>query len=906
MSQPEKTLLLIDGSAVAYQAFFAIKNLTSPEGRPTGAIYGFYQTIQGLREEFKPDYMAAVLDRGEPLQRTEAFEGYKADRPPTPVDLKEQFPIIEEVTTLLGMSVLSLDGVEADDIMGTLAERAAGRNVKTLIFSPDKDMLQMVNGSIQVIRRHGSNTKIYDPDAVAEKYGCTPDQFPDFLGLMGDKVDCIPGVPGVGAKTAATLLQDYGDLENILQKASEISKPKLKQNLIEFAEQARLSKVLATIDRDVAIDIELDDLAPVEPDWEKAYSVFRKLGFRSATDEARKHLNGKVSDTLFPMEPLEEEETSTPSPNVDYQLINTSKDLKALVKTLSGFQRFAIDTETTDIDPFVAQLVGICLGTDEGKGWYIPIAHNSGTNLAIDEVQPILGPLLENKKIGKLAHHLKYDDRILSRHGLPVSGWEGDTMVLGHFLHSQEESLKLDDMVKKYLHRSMIPIKDLLGEKKAEQITFDQVDPDKALQYGAEDAEATASLYKVLERELKGREKESEWYHEIEMPLTLVIEAMEDKGVSVDPEVLKKQSDEVQILIGRAREELFELAGREFNPNSPKQLATLLFDERGVPETPKRTTKQNVLEDLARGGEPLAEKIIHYRQLTKLKSTYLDALPDLIKEGDERVHTSYNTTVANTGRISSSHPNLQNIPVRSDLGRRVREAFVAAEGSQFIAADYSQIELRVLAHYSKDPGFQKAFQEGLDIHAFTASEIFDVPTEDVDKDMRRKAKEINFGLNYGMSSFGLATRLNISRGEARGYMDRYFDRYPNIKTYFDQTLETAERDGFVTTITGRRVEVPRPRSRTGREARAAINAPIQGSASDILKKAMVDVSNEIDRRKLEAAMVLTVHDEIIIEAPENEVSTVEEFLGSTMSEAVRISVPIEVDVRTGKSWADLG
>ncbi|MCA9409944.1 MAG: DNA polymerase I [Candidatus Omnitrophica bacterium] len=898
MSQPNKSLLLIDGTAVAYQAFFAIKNLTSPEGRPTGAIYGFYQTLQSLREEFQPDCLAVVLDRGEPVERTEAYKEYKADRPPTPTELLEQFPTIEEITTLMGVSVLSIEGVEADDIMGTLAERAGADGVQTLIFSPDKDMLQMVNGNTRVIRRHGQNTKIYDPDAVVEKYGCGPEQFPDFLGLMGDKVDSIPGVPGVGEKTAASLLQEYGDLESILSHASEISKPKLRQNLTEFADKARLSKELATINRAVDLDVELKDLAPVEPDWSKAFTIFKKLGFRTASEQAQKNLNGQASFDWGEEEPQSEE--------FDYQLVTDEKALKALVKELSSLPRFGIDTETTDVDPFVAKLVGICLGTSEGKGWYIPVSHQAGTNLALDEIQKTLGPLLENEKVGKLAHHLKYDDRILRRHGLPVRGWEGDTMVLAHLLHSQEESLKLDDLVKKYLGRKMIPIKDLIGEKKSDQITFDHVDPETAMKYGAEDAEATATLYDKLESELKDLEEVGKWYREIEMPLTLLIEEMEDKGVQVDPNILKKQSKEVQGLIDAARKELFELAGREFNPNSPKQLATLLFDERGVPETRNRTTKQEVLEDLARSGEPLAEKVIEYRQLTKLKSTYLDALPDLIKEGDERVHTSYNTTVANTGRISSSNPNLQNIPVRSDLGRRVREAFVAAEGRRFIAADYSQIELRVLAHYSKDPGFQKAFQEGLDIHAFTASEIFDVPADQVDKDMRRKAKEINFGLNYGMSSFGLASRLNISRGEARDYMDRYFERYPKIKSYFDDTLEAAERDGYVTTIVGRRVEVPRPRSRTGREARAAINAPIQGSASDILKKAMVEVGRQISERDLEAAMVLTVHDEIILEAPEDELEEVREFLEPTMTGAIELDVPIEVDVRVGRSWAELG
>lgn len=904
MSLSHPTLLLIDGTAVAYQAFFAIKNLTSPDGRPTGAVYGFHQTLQSLREEFQPDLMAVVLDRGEPVQRTQAFEGYKADRPPTPTELLEQFPVIEEVVTVLGVPILSMEGVEADDIMGTLAERASQKNIRTLIFSPDKDMLQMVNGRIEVIRRHGSNTKIYNPETVLEKYGCSPEQFPDFLGLMGDKVDSIPGVPGVGEKTAAALLQQYGDLESILAHASEIAKPKLRQSLIDYADQARLSKELAIINRSVDLDLTPEDLEPAAPDWPKALEIFKRLGFRTAAEEARKHLNGHTSQTLFPMDFPRTE--SFPETDADYRLVADPADLKAVVEELSTLPRFAIDTETTDVDSFKAELVGICLGTEEGKGWYLPIAHREGNNLSLTEVREIFGPLLQNSRVGKLAHHLKYDSRVLARHGLRVEGWEGDSMILAHLLHTQEESLKLDDLVKKHLGRTMVPITDLIGQKKSGQITFDRVDPQSAMRYGAEDAETTAAVYRKLEEELAAHPTLIDWYRKVELPLTHAILEMEDRGVKVDPEILRRQSREVGALIDRTREELFELAGREFNPNSPKQLAELLFDERGVPETKGRTTKQEALEDLARAGEPLAEKIIEHRQLVKLKNTYLDALPDLIDKRDGRVHTSYNTTIANTGRISSNSPNLQNIPIRSDLGRRIREAFVAGEGMRFIAADYSQIELRVLAHYSDDPGFRKAFDEGLDIHSFTASEIFEVPLDQVDKEMRRKAKEINFGLNYGMSSFGLAARLNISRGEARDYMDRYFARYPNIKNYFDRTLEAAERDGFVTTIVGRRVEVPRPRSRTGREARAAINAPIQGSAADILKKAMVDVREEVRKRGLAAAMVLTVHDEIIIEAPEGEAGEVGRFLPVAMASAIELSVPIEVDVRVGSSWAELG
>jgi DNA polymerase-1 len=589
---------------------------------------------------------------------------------------------------------------------------------------------------------------------------------------------------------------------------------------------------------------------------------------------------------------------------VDYRIIDTREGLERLAQVLRDEQPFALDTETTSITAHSARLAGICLGLGAGKGWYIPVSHQGAINLDLDTIREILGPLLADPAVGKIGHNLKYDAWVLERHGLPVRGWSGDTLILAHLLHSQKESFKLDNLAVEFLDRKMIPITDLLGEKKASQITMDFVEVEKACAYGAEDAEITLALHRTLEGELD-RQGVRTWYEEVEIPLSLALFEMEKRGVRIEPSILRRQSAEAGKIIERIQTEVFELAGREFNPNSPAQLGKILFDERGVPGGKKRSTRQEVLEDLARAGEPLAAKIIEFRQASKLKGTYLDALPELLHE-DGRVHTSYSTTVANTGRISSSNPNLQNIPIRTELGRRIREAFIAEEGHFFVAADYSQIELRVLAHFSQDPGFLKAFKEGQDIHAFTASEVFEVEPSQVDKDMRRKAKEINFGLNYGMSSFGLASRLGISRGEAKVFMDRYFRRYPRIRDYFDQILEAAERDGFVKTLAGRRIETQRPRSGTGAEARAAINAPIQGSAADILKKAMVDLERELRDRGMKSAMVLTVHDEIILEAPESEVEAVRVMLPRIMKEAVSMSVPIEVDVCVGESWAALG
>jgi len=894
VSNGQKTMVLVDGTALAYQSFFALQDLSSPSGAPTGAVFGFYQTIEQLKQEYQPTYLAVVMDRGTPEERTEAYAEYKADRPPTPTDLSEQFPVIEELMTVLGIRVLSQEGVEADDILGCLA-RDSGEDVHVYIHSPDKDMLQVVSDRIHVVRRHGRNTKTYDCAGVEERYGVPPERFADLLGLMGDKVDNIPGVPGVGEKTGAKLLAEYGSLEETLDHASEIKKPKLRENLIEFREQALLSKELATLHREVGLQCGDDDLLPGEPDWSRAAEMFLELGFKRASAETEFHLQSAAAPTNG--------RAHTPEPTTDYRLISDAKELKSLVQELGGMEFFGLDSETTGVDQQTAELVGICIGSVEGRGWYIPIKHTGEPNIDLKVVQKTLGPLLADPKIGKIGHHLKYDGRILERHGLPVRSWCGDTMVLAHVLHSRSESLKLDDLVLQHLGRKMIPITEVIGEDKKNQITMDQLPAEKVYRYGAEDAEVTVALHEKLSEELQPGVED--WYRKVELPLAETLQEMEARGIRIAPRVLKEQSKETQTLIDRALSEVFAIAGHEFNPNSPKQLATILFDERGIPAGRDRSTRQQVLEDLARKGEPLAEKIIEYRQLAKLKSTYLDALPELIHPGDKRVHTSYSSTIANTGRISSSKPNLQNIPIRTEMGRRVREAFVAEEGFTYVAADYSQIELRVLAHFSEDPGFLEAFREGQDIHSFTAAEVFGVDIADVDKDMRRKAKEINFGLNYGMSAFGLASRLGISRGEARGFMDRYFERYPKIQAYFDKVLEDAEKNGYVETLAGRRIEVARPRSRTGAEARISINAPIQGSAADILKKAMVELREELLLLSLEACMVLTVHDEIILESPDAEVEAVAELLPKVMSSAFELIVPIEVEVRTGRSWASL-
>lgn len=892
-------MILVDGTALAYQSFFALQNLRAPDGRHTGSVYGFYQTVESLRQVRRPDYLVVVMDRGTPKARTETYAGYKADRPPTPTELLEQLPVIEELMTVLGISVLSEEGIEADDILATLARRAAGEGIESYIFSPDKDMLQIIDDRIRVIRRHGSKEKVYDRAAVIERYGCEPERFADLLGLMGDSVDNIPGVPGIGEKTAAALLTEYGSLDLVFDHAPEIKKPRLRESLIANREQAILSRDLATLDVNIPIDTALEDLKPVPANWPRAAELFRELGFKRAVVDAEKHL------AESPVEAPATAPTNGTKCELDYRVVDTPEDLVKLVETLRQEQPFALDTETTSVDSHTAALVGICVGLSGGRGWYIPVMHSGSRNLDLNTLREVLGPLLADSGVGKIAHHFKYDARVLSRHGLPVNGWVGDSMILAHLLHSRQESLKLDDLAVVYLDRKMIPITDLLGEKKSSQITMNYVDVQRAAEYGAEDAEVTLALHQVLEPQMAAQGVE-DWYRSVELPLNLCLLDMETRGVRIDPEVLREQSKEVQIIINRVESELFELAGRSFNPNSPSQLAKILFDERGVSAGKSRSTRQEVLEDLARAGEPLAEKITEFRQATKLKGTYLDALPELLHKSDGRLHTSYSATVANTGRISSSNPNLQNIPIRTDLGRRVREAFIAAEGCTFVSADYSQIELRVLAHFSQDPGFIKAFHEGQDIHAFTASEVFEVDISQVDKDMRRKAKEINFGLNYGMSSFGLASRLGISRGEAKTFMDRYFARYPRIREYFDTTLADAERDGYVKTIVGRRIEVPRPRSSTGAEARAAVNAPIQGSAADILKKAMVDLEHGLAARHLKAAMVLTVHDEIILETPEGEVEIVSELLPRVMREAIPLSVPVEVDVSIGKSWADLG
>jgi len=893
MTEREK-LVLVDGSSYLYRAFHALPPLTNAAGEPTGAVLGVLNMLNKLVREEEPQHIAVVFDAPGKTFRDEMFEEYKANRPPMPDELRSQVLPLLEAVEAMGLPLLRIDGVEADDVIGTLSRRALDRGMEVLISTGDKDMAQLVSDGIGLVNTM-SDTRL-DRDGVKEKYDVWPEQIVDWIALVGDSSDNIPGVPRVGAKTAAKWLNQYESADDIIANADDI-RGKVGESLREHLEQLELSRRLATIRDDVELAVEPDGLAPGEPDVERLRGLYQRLELRT--------LLRQLDESFGAPAPAAEK------PGTDYDLVMDEESLDEWLQRIDEAELTALDTETDSLNYMAANLVGISLSVETGRAAYIPVGHDyagAPDQLDRDRVLVRLRPWLEDETKPKLGHHLKYDAHIFRRYGIRLAGMRYDSMLESYVLNSTATRHDMGSTARHYLGLETIPYEQVAG-KGAKQITFNQVALEEALPYAAEDADVTLQLHQRLWGELADTGRLREVYEEIEQPLVPVLTEMEETGVLLDCELLRTQSRELAEKMRAAEEKAHEIAGGPFNLGSPKQLQEILFERQQLPvvrKTPKGqpSTAEDVLQELAADYE-LPEVILEYRGLSKLKSTYTDKLPELVGS-DGRIHTSYHQAVAATGRLSSSDPNLQNIPIRTPEGRRIRQAFVAPEGYRILAADYSQIELRIMAHLSGDEGLLTAFADDEDIHRATAAEVFDTALDEVTGEQRRSAKAINFGLIYGMSAFGLARQLGIPRADAQAYVDRYFERYPGVRAYMDSTREQAHEKGYVETVMGRRLYLPEINSRNVQRRqyaeRSAINAPMQGTAADIIKRAMIDVHRWLAGEAVDARVIMQVHDELVLEVAEAAAGTVTDGLVERMSRAAELAVPLKVDTGIGANW----
>jgi len=892
-------LVLVDGSSYLYRAFHALPELKNSRDEPTGAVYGVVNMLRKLIDDYHPARIAVVFDARGRTFRDDLYEHYKANRPPMPEELASQVEPLLAVIRAMGLPLLQQAGVEADDVIGTLAARAAQSGLDTLISTGDKDMAQMVNDRVTLVNTM-NNTRM-DRDGVIEKFGVPPERIVDYLALVGDSVDNIPGVPKVGPKTAAKWLNDFGTLDRLTQRANEVP-GKVGENLRAHLDQLPLSRQLATILLDVPLDVSPDDLTPAAPDTDALRSWFERLEFKSWLRQLDTAVD--AAETVAPSPPAKTQ--------CNYETLTESRQLEHWMKRLERAELFAFDTETTSLDYMQARIVGVSFADMPGHAAYVPLAHdylNAPPQLDRDAVLARLKPLLENPQRHKVGHHLKYDRNVLLNHGIDLRGIAFDTMLESYVLDSTASRHDLDSLAQKYLGHANITYEDVAG-KGAKQLTFNQVPVETAAPYAAEDADISLRLHETLWPQLREHSGPASVYRDIEVPLITVLSDMERTGVKVDAAMLRAQSGELEKRMLEIEQEAFQVAGEAFNLASPKQIQALLYEKQGLPVLAKTptgvpSTAEHVLQDLALE-YPLPRLILDYRSLSKLKSTYTDRLPEQINPQTGRVHTSYHQAVAATGRLSSSDPNLQNIPIRSDEGRRIRQAFIAEPGYRILAADYSQIELRIMAHLSGDQGLLAAFAAGEDIHRATAAEVFGVGLDRVTGEQRRSAKAINFGLIYGMSAFGLARQLGIERGQAQQYVDLYFSRYPGVKAYMDATREKARSQGYVETLFGRRLYLPEigTRNNQRRQAaeRTAINAPMQGTAADIIKRAMLAVHAWIAREGAPVRMIMQVHDELVFEVEQDRISQVSESIRAMMSGAASLSVPLLVDVGDGGNW----
>ncbi len=909
-------LVLVDGHALAYRAFFAlpVDAFSTSKGELTNAVYGFTMMLLRALQEEKPDFIAVTFDAPAATFRHEEFEDYKAHRPPMREEMRSQMQRIREVVQVMNIPAFEVPGYEADDLIGSLAQQATDQDLDTVIITGDNDTLQLVTPTVKVVtpgghRQKFSDAKVYDERAVEEKYGIDPVRLVDYKGLVGDKSDNIPGVTGIGDKTARQLIQKYGSIEEIYEHLDEIESTRAKKALQGHQEQALLSKRLATIVTEVPIELDLEKCRTSDYDRDKVMALFRELEFRSLVQRLPESDREQVQQmTFFGQAPLAAGE---------HAAVVTEEQLTSLVNELSRSPRISFDVETTSPDAMTADLVGLSFATEPGRAFYVPVGHllaqEAVGQLPMELVVERLSAILDDPSVNKAAHNGKYDLTVLTRHGVAVRGLDFDTMIAAYLLEPSRRGFGLKELAWSKLGVEMTPITALIG-KGRDQITLAQVSISDAAAYAAADADATLRLVSVLEQELRQREQ-WELFRDVEMPLVRVLMDMEMTGVALDVDELMEISTGMHERIQALEKEIQGLAGHPFNVSSTQQLGEVLFEELGLPAKAKTktgySTRASILEEL-KDLHPIIDLILEHRQLTKIKSTYVDALPLLVDRDTGRVHTSYNQTGTVTGRISSSDPNLQNIPVRTELGRHVRGAFVAQEGSVLLGADYSQVELRILAHISQDPELLAAFARGEDIHASTASTVFQVPLSAVTPAMRRIAKIINFGIIYGMGEYGLARRTDLSVEEAREFIDNYFTRYEHVQEYVERTKEDAREQGYVSTLLGRRRYFPELQSRSGAHAgvkraaeREAVNMPIQGSAADILKIAMVRLHRALREENLAARMTLQVHDELVLEVPGEEVEPVARMVSSVMENAWALDAALKVDLKVGRNWEQM-
>ena len=961
MSSRER-LFLLDGMALAYRAYFAFisRPLLNSKGENTSAIYGFVTTLMKILEDEKPEHVAVVFDTKEPTFRHKKYAEYKATRQKMPEAMSAQMEKLKDVVRAFNTPILELPGYEADDIIGTLARRAEKESVTTYMVTGDKDFMQLISPHVKIYKpgKSGTDAEIIDESGVMKKFGVTPDKVTDVLGLIGDTSDNVPGVPGIGEKTAIPLIQKYGSLESLYEHVEEIPQKGLKAKLIDNREKAFLSKELVTIDTKVPIDADFHQLRAARRDTKRLMKMFGELEFRSLLGKLREseQFDDAVGtdaaslpgDETVSFNPAELETIDIHSDEHTYVCVNTQEALDELAATLARSDRFVLDTETTSRDALRAALVGISVCRTEREAYYIPIQSDPPPELEADSLfgnnnqpgndpadqenvppasrpNPIpryavsglqlgivigsLKPVLENPAIKKVGQNIKYDMLVLRNHGVEVRGIDFDTMVSSYVLRADGQH-NLDALAMEYLGYSMIAFDDLVGKGRNRK-DIAQVSMDDVTNYSAQDADITMRIYQRQLPQLKQREL-LRLCEEVEFPLISVLARMECTGISLDTQYLSGMSKDIERQLDNLVSEIYRSAGEKFNINSTQQLGEVLFKKLQLPTLRKTktgfSTDVNVLETL-RGQHPIIEHLLEYRQLSKLKSTYIDALPKLINPKTGRVHTSFNQTVAATGRLSSSDPNLQNIPIRSEIGRAIRKAFVpGGKDMVLMSADYSQIELRVMAHVCSDEGLIEAFRNKEDIHASTAAKVFGVDPTAVNREMRRRAKEVNFGIMYGIGPFGLSNRLEISQGEAREIINRYFERFPKVKEYINNTISAARTLGYVSTLLGRRRYLPDINSRNqnvrGNAERQAINMPIQGSAADLIKVAMINIDGDISAKKLHSKMLLQVHDELVFEVPESEVAQMQTLVLENMQRALALKVPIDVEVGFGKNWLE--
>jgi DNA polymerase-1 len=898
MADSEKktdTLILIDGSHYMFRAFHAMPSLSNQHGEPTGAAYGVVNMMRRILDDYDPTHIAFVFDAKGKTFRDDMYAEYKANRPPMPEELREQKDPIRQLVQALGIPLLEVPGVEADDVIGTLATVASAQSLRSIISSGDKDLAQLVDQHVTMVNTMDGT--VLDRDGVIGKWGVPPERMIDYLTLVGDTVDNVPGVPKVGPKTAVKWLQAYGHLDGVIEHADEIA-GKVGESLRASVDAIPLSKALVTIKCDVELDLGLSDLQRREPDTEKLKELYARFEFKTWLAAV---LGASESTAVSP---AQIEGT--------YETILDEQDLKRWIERLAAADVFAFDTETTSLNYMNAEIVGVSFAVESGEAAYVPCAHDypgAPDQIPRERLLSLLKPLLEDEQHAKVGQNLKYDMSVLANYGVSLKGVRYDTMLESYVVDSTATRHDMDSLALKYLGYKTIHFEDVAG-KGAKQLTFNEIDLAEAGPYAAEDADVTLRLHETLWPRLTEHDRLRNLFEEVEVPLVPVLSRIERNGVLVDGDMLRTQSGELSTRMNELQEESWAEAGEKFNLGSPKQIQEILFGKLELPihaKTPKGqpSTSESALQELAHD-YALPRLILEHRGLSKLKSTYTDSLPLCVNERTGRVHTSYHQAVASTGRLSSSDPNLQNIPVRTREGRRIREAFVAPSGYVLVAADYSQIELRIMAHLSGDEGLKHAFDEGADVHSATASEVFGAKPGEVSADQRRSAKAINFGLIYGMSAFGLARQLGIARDEARAYVDLYFSRYPGVKLFMDNTREQAHETGFVETVFGRRLYLPEINARNAARRqyaeRTAINAPMQGTAADIIKRAMLSVDRWLQTSGIDARTIMQVHEELVFEVKESQVDDAVDAIRGQMESAADLSVPLVVDVGVAANW----